>query len=249
VTTPWAALSYQLTPQRMLYASWGQGVESQVVPNRAQYTNAGQALAPVTSRQSEFGIKAQDHALNWQLAYFSIVRPSTNLDACNRLGINPCLGVYDGTDEHSGLEASAHWRDGAWSLAGGATLLHARRAGSVVEPATNGQSPTNVPDRILRAQAEYRVAALPGLAVQLNASHEGSRAVLPDASVKLPAWTRVAAAVLYDSPLRGTATTWTLGLDNLLDRRYYKESPYQFGHVYLFPGAPRQIRISVQASL
>jgi iron complex outermembrane receptor protein len=249
LTTPWAALSYQLTPQHMLYASWGKGVESQVVPNRAQYTNAGQALAPVTSRQSEFGIKAQEHALNWQLAYFSIVRPATNLDACNRLGITPCLGAYDGTDEHRGIEASAQWRDGAWSLAGGATLLHARREGSVVEPATNGQSPTNVPERILRAQAEYSVAALPGLAVQLDASHEGSRAVLPDASVTLPAWTRLDALLRYDSTVRGTATTWTLGVDNLLDRRYYKESPYQFGHVYLFPGAPRQIRISVQANL
>jgi iron complex outermembrane recepter protein len=30
-------------PGTLAYASWGQGVESEVAPNRARYTNAGQA--------------------------------------------------------------------------------------------------------------------------------------------------------------------------------------------------------------
>ena len=36
--------------------------------------------------------------------------------------------------------------------------------------------------------------------------------------------------------------TWRAGIDNLADRRAWKESPYQFGHVYLFPLAPRTWR-------
>ncbi len=250
VTTPWAAISYQLTASHMLYASWGKGIESQVVPNRpTQYANAGQALEPLTSRQTEWGIKSQDPVLNWQVAYFDIVRPATNLDACNRLYIAPCTGAYDGSAQHRGLDATAQWRSGPWSVGGGVTWLHARRAGSVVEPATNGQRPTNVPDHVLRLQAQYRVAALPGLSLQVQGSREGERAVLPDGSAVLPAWNRLDASLRYDTVLRGTSTNWTLGVDNVLDHRYFKESPYQFGHVYLFPGAPRQFRISVQASL
>lgn len=250
LSTPWAAVSYQLTPQHMVYGSWGQGVESQVVPNRPdQFTNFGQALKPVVSHQSEWGIKAQDQALNWQLAYFSIVRPATNLDACNRLYIAPCEGQYDGSARHSGVEGSAQWRGGVWSLGGGFTVLHARREGSLIEPAVNGQRPANVPDFILRAQTEYRVSALPGLKVQATLSQEGPRAVLPTSSVTLPSWTRTDAAVRYESALLGTTTTWTLGVNNLLNRRYFQESPYQFGHVYLFPAAARQIRISMQTSL
>ncbi len=250
LTTPWAAITYQLTPQHMLYASWGKGVESQVVPNRPdQYTNPGQALSAITSRQSELGIKAQSHELRWQVSYFSIQRPSTNLDSCANLGISPCTGAYDGSDDHRGLEASTQWHDGPWSLLASATLLRARREGSVVDPSVNGQLPTNVPENILRAQASYRVAALPGLTLQGHWSHEGTRAIRPDGSAALPAWNQLDALLRYDAVMAGTATSWTLGMDNLLDRRFFKESPNQYGHAYLFPAAPRQLRISVQASL
>jgi iron complex outermembrane receptor protein len=43
--------------------------------------------------------------------------------------------------------------------------------------------------------------------------------------------------------------TWRVGLDNALDRRAWKESPTQFGHVYLYPLAPRTWRASLEASL
>ena len=38
-------------------------------------------------------------------------------------------------------------------------------------------------------------------------------------------------------------------IDNLADRRYWRESPKQFGHYYLYPGAPRTIRATVQFRL
>jgi len=65
----------------------------------------------------------------------------------------------------------------------------------------------------------------------------------------LPSWTRVDAVLRYDTRLRGVNTTWTLAVDNLFDRRYWKESPYQFSHVYLFPGAPRTLRLGLTVAL
>ena len=35
ITTPWVAISYALQPGLLAYASWGEGVESQIVPNKA----------------------------------------------------------------------------------------------------------------------------------------------------------------------------------------------------------------------
>ena len=62
------------------------------MPNRAsQYANAGEALPAVQSRQWEAGFKGGADAFGWQVAYFDIARPVTNLDACNRLGIRPAL--------------------------------------------------------------------------------------------------------------------------------------------------------------
>ncbi|RZI92255.1 MAG: TonB-dependent receptor, partial [Variovorax sp.] len=187
-------------------------------------------------------------ALNWQVAYFDISRPVTNIDTCNISGAD-CTGQYDGRAVHRGLEASAQWNTGPWRLAGGVTLIDAKRRGSALDPSLNGQHPTNVPNQVIRAQVGYRVAALPGLEVQGQLSHEGRRNVLPDGSVRLPGWTRFDAALRYDTKLNNVNTSWTIAVENLFDKRYWKESPYQFGHVYLFPGAPRTLRLAFTASL
>ncbi|MBI2771023.1 MAG: TonB-dependent siderophore receptor [Burkholderiales bacterium] len=250
LTTPWLAASYKLGASTLAYASYGEGVESQIVPNRAaQYTNAGVALPALKSKQWEIGLKGGQDAFGWQLAWFDIKRPMSNLDACNRLGITPCLGAYDGSAVHRGLEGNAQWAQGPLRLAGGVTLLDAKRQGSTAEPATNGKRPTNVPDWVARAQAAWKFASMPGLELQGQMSHEGRRAVLPDESVMLPAWTRFDAALRYETKVAGTPTTWTLGVDNLFNKRYWKESPYQFGHVYLYPGAVRSLRLAVTAAL
>ena len=57
------------------------------------------------------------------------------------------------------------------------------------------------------------------------------------------------AALQYERRIGGTATAWTIGVDNVFDRQYWRESPYQFGHVYLYPGAPRTLRVAFSAAL
>ncbi len=250
VTTPWLSAAYQVVPSTMLYASWGQGIESQVVPNKAsQYSNAGVALAPLKSRQVELGVKAAVGNVTGSLAWFNIRRPVSNLDACNRQSITPCLGAYDGSAVHSGLEGNAQWADGPLSLGGGLMLLNAKRQDSQLEPLTNGQRPTNVPSLIARANVGYRFASLPGLAANAHLSHEGARNVLPDGSITLPAWTRVDAGLSYGHKLAGAQATWTLGIDNLFNKQFFKESPYQFGHVYLFPQQARTVRAGLKVNL
>ncbi|MNS69413.1 Ferrichrome receptor FcuA precursor [compost metagenome] len=106
-----------------------------------------------------------------------------------------------------------------------------------------------MPKQVLRAQAAYRFASVPGLELAGQLSYEGRRNVLPDGSIRLPSWTRLDAVLRYDTKLAGMATSWTLAVDNLFDRRYWKESPYQFSHVYLFPGAPRTLRLGVSIAM
>ena len=249
LTTPWLAASYKLGTNITSYASYGQGVESQIVPNKiSQYANAGVALPALKSRQWEIGVKGGQDAFGWQLAWFNVKRPVTNLEYCGNTGAS-CTGRYDGQAVHQGLEASAQWVQGPWRLAGGVTMVDAERSGSVEQPGINGKRPTNVPDLVARAQAAYRMASVPGLELQGQMSHEGGRSVLPDGSVTLPSWTRFDAALRYDTKLGAVPTSWTVGVDNVFNRRYWKESPYQFGHVYLYPGAARSLRIAFTAAL
>lgn len=243
--TPWLALSQSISPQDTLYASWGQGVESDVTPNRARYTNAGQALPALKSRQLEAGYKHRNGSFDAGVALFDVHRPHwTDIGSCD--DNNTCTRVTDGEAHHRGIEADIDWRAGAWNLRASAMALRARREGAR-DTATNGLKPTNVPERSLKLQAAYNVPALPGLALLGFVSYEGPRAVLPDNSLSIEGWTRLDLAARYTMKIEARTLTLRVGVNNVADKRAWKESPYQFDHAYLYPLASRQFFAQLNA--
>ena len=247
LTTPWLALSHAFAPGQLVYASWGRGVQSEVAPNRSRYTNAGEALPALKSRQIEIGLKGASERFEWNVAAFDIVQPQfVDFGACDVAA--SCTRAVDGTAHHRGVEVSGAVRERAWTVRAGTQWLRARREGSQTA-AINGLEPTNVPALTLKLDATYTVATLPGLALQARAAYEGRRMVLPDNSVSIPGSTRVDTSLRYETRMAGATLTWRAGIDNLFDKQAWRESPYQFGHVYLFPLAPRTARVSVQADL
>jgi iron complex outermembrane receptor protein len=72
--------------------------------------------------------------------------------------------------------------------------------------------------------------------------------VLADNSIQLPSWTRLDLGLRYEQPIASTKVTWTFAIDNALNKRYFKESPTQFNHVYLMTGAARTLRLAMQVS-
>ena len=243
-TTPWLALSHAVNPQDTAYLSWGQGVESEVAPNRTRFTNAGQSLPALKSRQIEAGYKHSTDTLDWRVAAFGIQRPAwRDVGSCDNPGT--CTRQADGQALHRGIEAEADWRLGALNLRASAMLLKARRDGSA-DATLNGLRPTNVPAQSLKAQAAYNVAAVPGLALLAFVTHEGQRMVLPDNSIATPGWTRADLAVRYIANGFGGTLVWRAGIDNVANTRAWKEAPYQFDHAYLYPLAPRTLHASVQ---
>jgi iron complex outermembrane recepter protein len=252
-TTPWLALSYRLTPQTMAYASAGQGIESDVAPNRSRYTNAGQPLPALRSRQTELGVKHDGQQLDASMAVFDITRPAaSDLGACDGTA-GSCTRAIDGSARHRGAEALVSWHDGQnLTLHGSVMVLDAKRRGAA-DAATNGLRPVNVPKHALRAQVAYALHALAsGLSATVGVVHEGPRAALPDNTASIRAWTRldVGAKLVQNNALgaQGTTLTWRVGVDNATNARAWKEAPYQFGHAYLFPLAPRTVRMSLQAA-
>jgi iron complex outermembrane receptor protein len=248
-TTPWIAASWSPTSGQSLYASWGQGVESDVAPNRARYTNAGQALPALKSRQTEVGFKASALSLNWGLAAFDIRRPATaDIGSCDLDAT--CTRQNDGDAVHRGLEASAQTRIDAWTLGASAMLLRAQREGSL-DATLNGSRPANVPTRSARTYLGYDATSLPGLRLYAALTAEGNRTVLPGADAPtVPGWMRIDLGARYEHSLAGgQRLVWRAGIDNALDRRAWQEAPYQFSHIYLYPMAPRTFWLSVRADL
>ena len=245
ITTPWVAFSHKLPYNATGYASYGQGVEAQVTPNRSRYTNAGEALPSAKSTQKELGIKGAQGTWLWNAALFDITRPVWgDQGACEE--DNSCTRKLDGIAQHKGLELGMGYRSNQWKVDTAATWLDAKRSLALINPVQNGQRPLNVPSLVLRAAAEYRWTQVPGLRTTLRLSHEGQRDLIEGGAMKLPAWTTADLAAHYNTKVAGQKTDWTLALENATSRAYWRESPKQFGHYYLYAGAPRNLRLTVR---
>jgi len=261
-TTPFVALSQALGRGQLVYASWGKGVESDVAPNTPlggsttpplpRYTNAGQALPTALSRQVEVGAKGGGERVEWNAAAFDILHPRYgDIATAGPCGVAQCTRGLVGNDHHRGVEGSLAWHAGTWGLRAGAQWLHARME-VPGDPTLDAKKPTNVPALTARLQGDWQLPAIAGGGVRLLAAgtYESAREVLPDNSVQIPSLTKFDLGARYETK-SSAGTTWTLraGIDNVFDRRAWRESPYQFGHAYLFPLEPRTVRVSLQADL
>jgi iron complex outermembrane receptor protein len=237
-TTPWLALSRQLGRDDMVYVSWGKGVESDIVPTHG-FPDAGKPLSSTVSRQWELGYKHGDAERQWGLTAFDVDQPLDDALPDGSFG-------HDGITRSVGLEASAQGRVGPLTLRASAMRQRVRRE-QASDPANDGLRPTNIPEQSLKVLASWDVAPVPGLAVLANLDYEGGREVLPDDSVRIPGWTRYDLGARFTQSVGNTTLVWRAGVDNLFDRRAWREAPYQYDHAYLFPLEPRTFHASLEA--
>lgn len=237
-TTPWAALSYEFE-HWMIYTSYGEGVETFVTPNRDGYTHRGQFLSDVISRQIEVGLRGES-LLKWSFAFFEIKRPVVE--------DQKPLYQIDGEAVHRGVEMESSQDLGLFGWRASAMLLEARRQGSSLSPQLNNKKTVNVPEQTLRFHFSYRVPRTNGLDLSARVLYEGERAVLADNSIRLPAWTRIDMGAAYAFGAKDERTLVQFSIENILDRKYWRESPTQYGHIYLYPGSERRLFVSAQTS-
>ncbi len=246
VTTPWAGLSWSPTSSTLLYASWGQGAELEAVPNRpTRFNNAGQVLPTLKSEQTELGVKWQPSArVLVSAAVFSIDKPYAD-DQATASGL-PLRVAGGKTARHRGLELSAVGQmDAQLSLQASVTAIDAKYT-AAFDPTLVGQLVTNVPKTKASLFADYKVTALPGLSLNGLLTADSGKTVTADGAVGLPSAWQLDAGLRYQNRLIGRITQWTLHVENLTDRSYWREAPTQYwGGTYLFPSAPRTVRAKV----
>lgn len=244
VSTPWLGLAWSVNPATTLYASWGQGVELESVPNRPDLmANAGQSLPALKSAQTEVGVKWQASArLLMTAALFNINKPYAD-NVPDAGGGLPVRVAGAKTAQHRGLELAATGRvSDALSVQASVMALDATYT-QALDPALVGQRVTNVPRTKGSVFADYKVAALPGLSLNALATYEGAKSVTANGSVALPAAWQLDAGMSYPLQLAGKLVTWRLNVENVTNRIDWREAPTtSWGGVYLFSSTPRTLR-------
>ena len=91
--------------------------------------------------------------------------------------------------------------------------------------------------------------ALPGLTLEAAAQYAGSRYVDPHNEWSIPGYTFLDVAVRQAVRIGGRTVVWRAGIDNVTDKRAWRESPYQFSHAYLYPLRPRTAWAGLQVDL
>jgi len=248
LTTGWGALGWQPRAGTLLYLSAGDGVESEAVPNRAnRFTNPGAVLPALRSHQIEAGLRQVLPAGGlFSAALFEIRKPFAD-DLADPAGGLPTRVAGAREARHRGLELAWSGRPArALWLQAQATLLDPEIV-RAVDPVEVGKRTTNVAPVSASLFAAWQVPGVDGLQWLNRATLSGRKAVTRDNSVEIPGYGQWDTALNWRQRIDGRSVTVRVGMDNVLDRRYWRDAPTQYwGGVYLFPAYPRTLRASVQ---
>ena len=236
----------------MLYASWGRGAESDVVPNRSQYVNAGQALPTLLSQQFELGLKGARDNTTWSVAAFDITRPvfADIRGQLRRAGACTVLrqaGRQRAPHRHRSRRHAAQRRVVAGRRPAVAQGAARRQPDGCRQRPASGQ---RAGARRSRPSCATPCRPFPAWQLGADVAAESDRTMLPDdTSLQIPGYADRRSERLSGcsepatSPSPGAPASTTCSID-----KRWKEAPYQFGHVYLFPLPGRTARASVQAA-
>lgn len=240
---PNAALIYKPRPDTTLYASYAKGLSAGgTAPWFA--SNAAEILAPTLSHQLELGIKRDWQGMSLSAALFQIrqayqyARPE---------GDGSFTYVQQGQQKNIGLELGASgWVTSNLQLQASAAAIRARVKNSDTD-AYEGHQAINVPNLRAALHAEYSLP-LPGLALLGGARYSASKYASQAGNVAVGGYTVFDVGSRYRKRIGGYDTVLRLTVDNLFDKRYWRDVGDYLGDNYLFQGAPRTARLSASVS-
>jgi iron complex outermembrane receptor protein len=234
VVTPSLALMHKLAPQTMAYASYVEALQPGTSVSNPAYTNYGELLDPLKSRQYELGVKTEQAHWAATAALFRIEKKAEYV-AVNG---GASTVVQDGLSTFQGLELGATARLGSqWRLGGSLMLLDSEYGQGNTY---TGNRVVGAPKLVATAQLAYRVAQLPGLQLTAGVKHTGNTMLRPSGELSTPGFTLVNLGATYDTVVSGYNTTWRLSINNAADKKYWL---YQYAN-YVKAGDPRTLNLS-----
>ncbi|GAB2901060.1 TonB-dependent receptor [Paraburkholderia jirisanensis] len=213
-TSPAGSLTYRITPNTSVYASYVEALES-AGSAPATAANANQILPAAVSHQEEVGVRTRfaDRVLV-SLALFNLRQPAAETNADN-------VFALDGNARYRGVEFSVQGditKD--VSLIASAVYLNAKQVDSS-DPTLIGKTPENTPHVTASLFAEYRVPLVAGLAVNAGVYYVGPRPVNSADQATIGGYTLLTAGARYATRVYGKRVSFQANLENAANRRYW----------------------------
>lgn len=241
IATPTLAVMNKLTPDTMTYVSYVESLQAGTVVaandgGGNNYSNVGQSLDPIVSKQWELGVKTDGAQWSGTAALFRVEKTTEYDISC---GANCLTKVQNGKSIFQGLELGATARlSKLWSLGGNLMLLDTEYVEGT--GTSNGNRVAGAPKLVATTQVAYRVPTVQGLQVRLGAKYTGETPLRTDNSLYVDGYTLVNLGATYDTKIQGYATTFRASINNLLDKEYWM---YQYAN-YIKAGDPRTFNVS-----
>ncbi|WP_447791427.1 TonB-dependent siderophore receptor [Pseudomonas farris] len=240
VFLPQAALIYKPLQNLSLYTRYSKGLS---LGGEAAWftTNAYEVLAPTVSRQIEAGIKYDWQRISLAAALFQI-RQDYQYSRPNDDGT--FTFTQQGEQKNTGLELSANgWVSQRLQISASVAAIRARVTDSGT-PAYEGHQAINVPTLRANLYGDYALPWFDGLALLGGVQYSGSKYANRQGEVQTGAYAIFNIGSRYSTRIDGYDTVFRLTVDNLFDKRYWRDAGEYMGDGYLFQGAPLTARLS-----
>ena len=244
VFLPQAALIYKPVENISLYTSYSKGLS---LGGTAPWTtlNSGETLAPTTSRQIETGVKYDWRRISFAAAVFQ-TRQAYQYAKPDGAGLFTYM--QQGEQKNTGLELSANgWATDRLQIATSVAAIRARVTGSGT-PEYEGHQAINVPKLRASVYADYALPWVNGLAVLGGVQYSAKKYANRTGNVEVGDYAVVNVGSRYTTKVDGYETVFRLSVDNLFDKRYWRDAGEYLGDDYLFQGAPLTARLSASVN-
>lgn len=232
--TPTLSLMYKPFEDLTTYITYMESLETgEIVADT--YSNAGEILDPLVSKQYEVGAK---YSVNESILLTSAL---FRIEKANQYSDNATPKpkyVQDGEQIHQGLELTFTGKvTDNLTLFGGGTLMDIEVEKSN-NPALEGKKPTNAASKMAKLYAEYNIPQISGLTVTGGAYYTGEKYGNTTNTDKIPSYTLYDAGLRYKTKLDKYPTTFLLNVANLTGKDYWASSTYL--------GDPRSVAMSMK---
>ncbi len=238
---PQLALMYSPSVTTNLYASYAKGLSDGGEAPWFAEENAYQVLAPRNSEQFELGVKQQVRNFLLTAAIFDLKQDNqyTTTNSEGKLEF-----IEQGEQHNQGIELGL---TGALTdtldVSSGITYTKSRLV-DVDTDSYKGHQTQNVPKLRATAQLSYKVPSVEGLRLLSGMQYSSSKYANKEATAKVGGYSVFNIGAAYKTNFAGHDTTFRFNIDNLFNKKYWRDVGPFMGDDYLFLGNPRTAQFS-----